>query len=267
MVNSELRVGRKMNTNPSNNTKYHVIEQIKQDNTWFTSSQFQWAEKENIKRIYAGRYSFFKKHIEEALKINGEVSILDYGCGDGYWSKQFSNIRGCEITGTDYNPLRLERARKIATNPIFIEADLTKENVNLGKYDIVFCSQVIEHIGDDLNFLINLKNHIKPGGILILGTPNEGSLGHRIRNYFMNIQTDHTHFYTERKIKRKIKLAGFMIINTYREVFFPGVDKIYYKLTSTDSGFKLLEILTLLFPWQCSDFYFVCSINNNGVNR
>jgi len=68
----------------------------------------------------------------------GKIALLDYGCGDGYWSLIFSQLMSCDVTGIDYNPLRLERSRSTVKNLEFIEADITKRNVQLGKYDIVF---------------------------------------------------------------------------------------------------------------------------------
>ena len=190
--------------------------------------------------------------------------ILDCGCGDGYWSLFFSQFLGCKVTGVDYNPLRIKRARSIVKNCRFIEADLTKKINTFGKFDIVFCNQVIEHIKDDISFLENIKKNLKKNGIFILGTPNEGSFLHNniFRKKILE-RSDHVQFYREKIIKLKLKKTGFIIKDIYREVFFPGLDKLYYQMTSNDFGFKLLELLTILFPSQCSDFYFKCVLSDN----
>ena len=245
--------------NTENYTNY-VKKQITDNNPWYTDSQFEWAEKKSIERIYDQRFLFFYKILRRKMSRKGRINLLDYGCGDGYWSLIFSQFSACKVTGVDYNPLRLERAISIVKNAKFIEKDLQKKNESPEKYDIVFCSQVIEHMKDDVLFLKNIRNHLKQDGLLILGTPNEGSFTHRVRNYIGKIRTDHVHFYTEREIKSKIKQSGFITKKIYREVFFPGDDKLYYRLTSTDFGFKILELLTILFPSQCSDYYFVCEV-------
>lgn len=239
---------------------YYVRKQIEISNPWYIGSQFKWAEKESIKRIYDQRFLFFYNIIKREIFRKGWITLLDYGCGDGYWSLIFSQFWPCKVTGVDYNPLRLERAKSIVKNTEFIEADLRNKNKQLGKFNIVFCSQVIEHIQDDVSFLNNIRDHLKEDGILILGTPNEGSLTHRFRNYIAKGETDHIHFYTEKEIKSKIEQSGFIIKNIYREVFFLGFDKLYYRLTSTDFGFKILELLALIFPSQCSDYYFECKM-------
>lgn len=246
--------------NKVSNVENYIKKQISDENPWYVNSQFAWAEKESIKRIYNQRFIFFYKILRSEIFRKGKITLLDYGCGDGYWSLVFSQFSTCKVTGVDYNPLRLKRGKAIVKNAKFIETDLQKKNKFPEKYDIVFCSQVIEHIKDDVFFLKNIKNYLKQDGILILGTPNEGSFTHRVRNYTKKIKTDHIHFYKEWEIKSKIEDSGFVIKKIYREVFFPGFDKLYYKLTSTDLGFKILELLTIFFPSQCSDYYFECEV-------
>jgi 2-polyprenyl-3-methyl-5-hydroxy-6-metoxy-1,4-benzoquinol methylase len=250
----------------SGDYKAFIGRKIANNNPWYTNSQFALAEKESTKRIYEQRFLFFRKIIEREIAKRGKVALLDYGCGDGYWSLVFSQFSACEVTGVDYNPLRLERAKAGAKNAKFIEADL-RETTNkvTGKFDIVFCNQVVEHIGNDVAFLKNMADRIKKDGVVIIGTTNEGCFTQRFRNYFNREKTDHVHFYTEKEIKNKIEKAGFIINNIYREVFYPGFDKLYYRLTSMGLGFKMLELLTVIFPSQCSDYYFECQLRLEGA--
>lgn len=242
------------------NYQEYIKNQINQNNPWYNSSQFEWAEKRSIKNIYYQRAQFFLKVIFKSLKGRKFLTLLDYGCGDGYWTLFFSRIPFCRVTGVDYNKLRLDRAKTIVKTARFLEADIRKKNNSFGQFDIIFCSQVIEHIKDDIQFLRNLKNHLKSNGRLILGTPNEGSLTHRIRSYYKGISTDHYHFYKENEIKTKLKMTGFQIETNFREIFYPGLDKIYYSLADTSFGFKILQFLTFIFPSQCSDYYFECKL-------
>ncbi|MBN1969069.1 MAG: class I SAM-dependent methyltransferase [Candidatus Delongbacteria bacterium] len=212
MTNGKTVINKEKNM--ENYTNY-IKKQIADNNPWYTSSQFEWAEKKSIERIYDQRSIFFYKILSREISRKGRINLLDYGCGDGYWSLIFSQFSACKVTGVDYNILRLERARSIIKNAKFIEIDLQKKNKSHERYDIVFCSQVIEHIKDDVSFLKNIRNHLKQDGLLILGTPNEGSLTHKVRNYIGKIRTDHVHFYTEREIKSKIEQSGFVIKKIY----------------------------------------------------
>ena len=140
--------------------KKHLEAEIQRQNSWYVSSQFKWAQEEHVKRIMHKRYVFFKKIIDAAIARKGKVTLLDYGCGDGYWSSMLSQIKGCSVTGADYNPLRLKRAEAMAPKAVFYEADLTEGKNNFGTFDIIFCSQVIEHVQDDEGFLKDLQKYI-----------------------------------------------------------------------------------------------------------
>lgn len=97
-------------------------------------------EKRYIKPIYENGYHFFCNIINREIKKKKKIILLDYGCGDGYWTHKFSRFSNLEIVGVDYNPLRLKRVRKSVKNIQFIEANLRLENKSLGFFDIVFCS-------------------------------------------------------------------------------------------------------------------------------
>jgi len=176
--------------------KEHVAGKINAHNEWYVSSQFSWAERDEMRQIYLDRSDYFKRILKEKHKDAGQISLLDYGCGDGYWTHFFSRLNYCsKIVGVDYNKLRIGRAQEKVKNAVFFVDDLNNDLSYLGKFDVIFCSQVIEHIPDDEIFLKKLKQHLNTGGILILGTPNEGSHLHRL-NYFIhkNVKTESDHF-------------------------------------------------------------------------
>lgn len=152
---------------------------------------------------------------------------------------------------------KIKQARKRLKKQYKLQKKSLKQ---VGKYDIVFCNQVIKYIENDVAFLKGIRNYLKKDGKLILGTPNEGSLPQRFGSYRTKEKSDHVHFYTEKEIKSKIEEANFKIVDTYHEVFYPGWNRLYYRLTSSDFGFKLLELLTILLPFWCSDYYFECEM-------
>jgi 2-polyprenyl-3-methyl-5-hydroxy-6-metoxy-1,4-benzoquinol methylase len=237
-----------------------VHAEIGNRNPWYTSSQLDWAKQAGSMRIYEKRHEFFYKTIKRCIQRKGQVRLLDYGCGDGYWASRLSVIENCSVTGVDYNPLRIERARAMAPKAVFLEADLSRDQLELGLFDIVLCSQVIEHVPDDELFLTRLRRFLSDDGCLVLGTPNEGCFIQRLRNRLVKEETDHCHFYVEREIREKLGRAGFTVKEVFREVFYPGHDRLYYALTSFSAGFKFLELCTKVMPSQCSDYYFACEV-------
>ena len=42
-------------------------------------------------------------------------------------------------------------------------------------FDVIFFNHVLEHIPDDVAALREVRRILKPGGLLVLGVPNEGA--------------------------------------------------------------------------------------------
>lgn len=129
-----------------------------------------------------------------------------------------------------------------------------------GSFEVILLNQVIEHVEDDVGLLKEIADRLVKNGMLILGTPNEGSRLQQLwlRRQGDSFETDHVHFYTEKEIRFKIQTARFNIDSVMREVFFVGNYNWYYALTRRRWGFKFLELLSKLWPAECSDYYFEC---------
>jgi 2-polyprenyl-3-methyl-5-hydroxy-6-metoxy-1,4-benzoquinol methylase len=244
-------------------SKNKIIEkEIQRKNPWYIEDQFVSMQHPSRRFIIEKRYRFISECIKKVIeKMQRTIKVLDAGCGDGYWLYRLNNLSGTEFTGIDYNPLRVERAKKTVPNARILETDINNFAAN-EKFDVILLNQVIEHIKDDTSLLVHLKSILTNKGVLIVGTTNEGSF---LQQYMLrktgafNI-TDHIHFYTEKEIVKKIRNSGFRIEKIMREVFYPGNDKLYYWLTARRIGFMILEFLAWLFPSQCSDYYFECRL-------
>ena len=251
---------------PKTKINPHVADSILRKNPWYVNSQFDWSEKPSIRPIYQKRFEFFLQCIDRAKRRLGRtLRMLDAGCGDGYWLHRLASVEGIELTGLDYNPLRVERARQAAPHAQIHLGDIV-EFVAEEPFDIVLLSQVIEHVEDDVGLLERVRTFLNEDGVLILGTPNEASSLHQLRRQRLgeSYKTDHVHFYTESDICAGLQQAGFRIDSVMREPFFIGTDDLYYSLLETQWGLGLLEFMTLLVPTECSDFYFECRVRAAG---
>jgi len=139
--------------------------------------------------------------------------LLDLGCGDGNhlrWLSAFAD----EVYGCDYNPVRLARARAQLPDATLFMADILDFPAFDGVFDIVFFNHVIEHIPDDLKALQTVRRILKPGGLLVLGTPNEGAwwwqLAYR-RDPESLRTTDHVHFYTAATLTERVRAADLSV--------------------------------------------------------
>ena len=125
----------------------------------------------------------FPKRIRSLLKkypIDTEISVIDIGCGNGAALDAFKKIGGDHIKtyGVDFDDMAILATSKkghTAYRTLFEEADLPK-----GTFDIVYSSNVIEHVADPAEFMKKVSDVLKPGGLFLCETPNIGSVEARI---------------------------------------------------------------------------------------
>lgn len=123
------------------------------------------------------RLRFIKNSIEnyckEKEKNKEQIKILDIGCGTGIAvTFPFASL-GYSITGVDIDKdsINWAQEKNIYPNANFICGFLEKLS-NLKNFDIIICSETLEHISNPKEFLINFKKYLNPEGIVILTVPN-----------------------------------------------------------------------------------------------
>ena len=121
-----------------------------------------------IDRLYliARRYTLNQK-LNLISKYNPISSILDYGCGTGY----FLNIcksNGWNIFGVEPSLPAREKAIALTKGHIYSSIEDIKEE----KIDVITLWHVLEHIPDPNAILQNLSSHLTTNGTIIIAVPN-----------------------------------------------------------------------------------------------
>ena len=114
----------------------------------------------------------FQRHLiaykESAKIIHG--TVLEIGSGEGYGVKELAPLVDKYIAIDKYQPYRLSKRDSGVT---FIKKEVPPlAGVDSDSIDFVITFQVIEHIKRDVFFLQEIKRVLKPGGKLIMTTPN-----------------------------------------------------------------------------------------------
>jgi SAM-dependent methyltransferase len=80
-----------------------------------------------------------------------------------------------------------------------------------GKYDVVAMSQVIEHVPDPATLLRECRRVLRPGGRLVLSTPNARSVAHRTygRHWRGLEPPRHQHVFSPAALERCARDCGF----------------------------------------------------------
>ncbi len=104
-----------------------------------------------------------------AAYVNGK--ILDIGCGDGTHAKMAASYAE-EVYGIDYSPDVIERAKVNMPNGHFLAASAYELPFEDNMFDTIYSVDVIEHMETPEKMLLEAARVLKPGGFLILQTPN-----------------------------------------------------------------------------------------------
>jgi 2-polyprenyl-3-methyl-5-hydroxy-6-metoxy-1,4-benzoquinol methylase len=133
---------------------------------WQKSDRLNYAE---VYRIY-----FIVESIKEFIPA-GNLKILDYGCGRGWMAPYLAEFGN--VTGVDFGFGGIELARKkyghLGKFFVLRHEKLSEELKTFeGQFDLIVCSEVIEHVTDQAGFLTQSAKLLKPQGFCVLTTPN-----------------------------------------------------------------------------------------------
>lgn len=99
-----------------------------------------------------------------------DMDVLEIGCGTGRHTLRLA-AAGNRVTGLDLSPGMLAEARrKLATWPQvrLLRADIMRDKLALGDFDVVLTALVLEHIQDPALFFQRAAAVLRPGGHIYL---------------------------------------------------------------------------------------------------
>jgi len=124
-----------------------------------------------------GTYTIYAMHAASYAFVQNLCTgkkVLDFGCGSGYGTRRISDIAeeayGVDIAG---DAVEYARTRYHNKNLHFLQIDPQSPlPFPAGSFDVVLSFQVIEHVNDDEAYLREAHRLLKPGGTLVLITPD-----------------------------------------------------------------------------------------------
>jgi 2-polyprenyl-6-hydroxyphenyl methylase/3-demethylubiquinone-9 3-methyltransferase len=133
-----------------------------------------------LHRLNPVRLTFIRAAIDahwhgdpRAMKPLSGKRALDVGCGAGLLCEPLARL-GAVVSGLDAAEENIAVAKDHADSAGLV-VDYTCGEIaqlNLGQFDLVSAMEVIEHVADKRAFIAALISALKPGGLLIISTPN-----------------------------------------------------------------------------------------------
>jgi 2-polyprenyl-3-methyl-5-hydroxy-6-metoxy-1,4-benzoquinol methylase len=134
--------------------------------------------------------------------------LLDVGCGDGDFAASMKR-RGWEVYGTEFSSAarQLGEAKGVKVH----QGDIASAHFPDDFFDVVTLWHVLEHVPEPAVELIEIQRILRPGGLLVLETPNIASMTFRFcgKSWFPLGIPGHLQHFTPQTLARFVKRAGF----------------------------------------------------------
>jgi len=170
-----------------------------------------------------------RKVLEIFSRFPERGDLLEMPAGEGALAWQLSKL-GYRVTAGDIDP-RFFKVRSIHCLPLDLNHDLPVEDM---RYDFISCIEGIEHLEDQFHFVRECRRVLRPGGRLVLSTPNILNLASRLKylmsgfyslvprpiNEFSQVPVfDHIHPVTYYQLRYMLHTQGFRITQVETDLY------------------------------------------------
>jgi SAM-dependent methyltransferase len=145
--------------------------------------------------------------------------ILDLGCGTGALGRKLKEQMDREVIGLTYSENEAVLARQALDRVIVCDLN-DYDPINLGEFDCIICSHILEHLNEPGKLLRSLRSHLRTEGRLLVALPNTLFWKQRVKflrgqfRYTAGGLMDSTHFrfFDWNTARELVERAGYKII-------------------------------------------------------
>ena len=161
--------------------------------------------------LFPMRRSRVDREVRHLVRRRDSPSVLDVGCGDGVFLERMQRA-GWRGLGIDPDPRAIERC--CARGVQAIEGTLETLNADVGPFDAITLSHVLEHVHDPCFDLSRARELLRSDGVLWLATPNLLAAGHAdFGSLWLGLDPPrHLVVFTPQALAGALAAAGFRIV-------------------------------------------------------
>jgi SAM-dependent methyltransferase len=171
----------------------------------------------------------------------GARRALEIGPGSGVYLPTLA-ATATEVVGVDIEDAYLDRLRPLErdySHLRLVHDDILKSSFPDSFFDLILCTEVIEHISDSRTVFSEIARLLAPLGVLILSTPQKYSpleisskvaflpgIIDLVRRIYKEpiLETGHINLMTKHNVRDQLEEAGFTILETHTSgVYIPGI--------------------------------------------
>lgn len=155
----------------------------------------------------------------ELRDIAGNAAILEVGCGDGSFTRNLAEYSS-RVTAVDLSASQIERNARAHPEINFIQHDVAQPlPFATGAFDVIWCSEVLEHLFDPGFAVGEMQRVLAAGGRLLVTVPYHGVLKDVLIALFrwdehFSPANPHIRFFTRKTLSTLAASAGFVEIET-----------------------------------------------------
>jgi ubiquinone/menaquinone biosynthesis C-methylase UbiE len=165
-------------------------------------------------------FRFMQKYVISLLDLEGNIKMLDIGCGTGWavrYASQLCTGNG-EFYGLDISPLMIEKAKKDSSgykNVFFFNADSETMPFENNLFDFIICTNSFHHYQNPIKVLEEIYRVLKPNGKIFIMDPNADNTIIRILDNIVSRREDaHVKFYNTREYKSFFEKTNIKYIDS-----------------------------------------------------
>jgi ubiquinone/menaquinone biosynthesis C-methylase UbiE len=225
-------------------------------------------DNEKEKEISKSKKKAFERQLRKLLKFVAPEGkkLLDVGTGPGYLLECAERL-GFSCWGTEISRDSAQAAEKKFPGKINV-GKLNEARYSNDYFDVITMTDVLEHLSDPHETMAEIKRILKPGGYLLIISPNFGSVTRKIfgRDWFQ-YKYEHVFYFNKRSLKHLLGRHGLSLLefkNNAKDFFVSYYGYYFEKYTIPVVGNIFKKIFPIL-PGKIKKTSFPISITGEFI--